>query len=321
MNAVPGRDASEFEWLCFEQSGVVTTAQAAGVIGRSAVRSHLRQRRWRTVCRGVLSVNNGRLTRRQQLWVAVLVTGVGARLGGVTAAAESGVAGLRDEPIHVLVPARRNPSGRLAGLPSDMPGVQVHRTARLPDEHCQVGRPPRTAIARSVIDGTAWASGDREALAIVAASCQQGRVTPGELREVLAMFPRMRRRAIVGAFVGDVEGGVDALSELSLLTLCRQHRLPVPDLQRRRTDAAGQLRFIDAYWPEYRLQVEVDGAHHMDVRHWAADMLRQNQIWIDGDRILRFPAWLLRTDPATVVAQLGMALRRQPSAPSADARP
>jgi hypothetical protein len=46
----------------------------------------------------------------------------------------------------------------------------------------------------------------------------------------------------------------------------------------------------------------------MEVRQWAADMLRQNQIWIASDRILRFPAWLLRTDPSAVGTQLRAAL-------------
>jgi very-short-patch-repair endonuclease len=81
-----------------------------------------------------------------------------------------------------------------------------------------------------------------------------------------------------------------------------------PDLQERRTDAAGRVRYLDAYWREWRLHVEVDGAHHMDVSEWAADMRRQNDVWIAGDRILRFPAWLLRRRPGEVAAQLRAAL-------------
>jgi very-short-patch-repair endonuclease len=242
----------------------------------------------------------------------VLVAGAEARLAGVTALAECGVTGLQAEPLHVLVPADRNGSVRIPRLPPDMPGVRVHRTVLLPERHCQVGRPPRTAAARSVIDAAAWSSTDREALIIVAASCQQGHVDVAELRGVLSMFPRIRRRPLVRTMVADIEGGIGALSELDLLTLCRRHRLPPPDLQHRRTDANGRLRFIDAYWPGHRLQVEIDGGHHMDVRQWAADMLRQNQIWIEGDRILRFPAWLLRTDPSAVVAQLRAALGSAP---------
>ncbi|MGW4502297.1 hypothetical protein ACWENR_27280, partial [Micromonospora sp. NPDC004336] len=31
-----------------------------------------------------------------------------------------------------------------------------------------------------------------------------------------------------------------------------------------------------------RSLTEIDGAHHMDVRHWAADMRRQNDVWTSG---------------------------------------
>jgi very-short-patch-repair endonuclease len=64
----------------------------------------------------------------------------------------------------------------------------------------------------------------------------------------------------------------------------------------------------DAYWRRWRLHVEIDGAHHMDVRSWAADMRRQNEVWIAGDRILRFPAWLVRQRPAEVASQVRAAL-------------
>ena len=43
------------------------------------------------------------------------------------------------------------------------------------------------------------------------------------------------------------------------------------------------------------------GAHHLDVRHRAADMRRQNDVWLSGDRVLRFPAWWMRAHPEEVV--------------------
>jgi hypothetical protein len=39
-----------------------------------------------------------------------------------------------------------------------------------------------------------------------------------------------------------------------------------------------------------------------------ADMRRQNDLWIAGNRILRFPSWLVRRDPAAVAAQVRAAL-------------
>jgi very-short-patch-repair endonuclease len=306
---LPGRDAGEFEWVSFEQSGVLTTAQATELVGRGALRGHLRLGRWRRVCRGIVLTHNGDLTPAQQQWAAVLVSGPDAMLAGATAAAASGVQGLRCDSIAVLVPATRSASVRLPRLPPDMTGVRVHRSTVLPERHRQVGRPPRTTVARSVVDAAAWAGSEREALTAIAAACQQRRVTPDEILEVLTVLTRVRRRALIRCTLADIAGGALALSEIDLVTLCRRYRLPRPDLQQRRRDANGRIRYLDAYWREWQVHVEVDGAHHMDVRHWAADMVRQNEVWIAGDRILRFPAWLLRTHPADVAAQLHAALR------------
>jgi very-short-patch-repair endonuclease len=304
MESVPGIDAGKLEWLEFEQSGVLSSAQALEVIGRDAARSRLHNGRWRRICRGVFSTHNGPLTRDQQLWAAVLAAGPGARLAGVTAATESGVRGLPAEPIQVIVPAQRMVSSRLSGVSPDMAAVRVYRTTVLPPHHEQTGRPPRVAVGRAVIDAAAWAPSDRAAQVVIASACQQRRVKPAELRDVLAMFPSIRRHRLIGTTIANVEGGAEALSEIDLLALCRQHGLPRPEMQQRRADATGRNRYIDAYWPEARLQVEVDGAHHMDTQTWVADMLRQNQIWIAGDRVLRFPAWLLHADPAAVALQI-----------------
>jgi hypothetical protein len=295
--------------MSFEQSGVLTTAQAVGLVGRGVLRRHLRHGRWRRICRGVVATRNGELTPEQQQWVAVLVGGPDAMLAGAAAAAASGVRGLRVDPLAVLIPAARSASVLLPRLPPDMPGVRLYRSSVLPEEHRQVGRPPRTTIARSVVDAAAWARSDREARAVLAAACQQRRVTPGEILNVLSVLTRVRRRRLVRSTLTDIAGGALALSEIDFVGLCRRFRLPMPDLQERRRDADGRTRYLDAYWREWQVHVEVDGAHHMDVRQWAADMLRQNQVWIAGDRVLRFPAWLLRTRPADVAAQLHAALR------------
>ncbi|HEY7272566.1 MAG TPA: hypothetical protein VH502_07515 [Actinoplanes sp.] len=306
--SVPGPSAGEFEWLTFEQAGVVSTAQAVGVLGRGAVRGRIRRNVWRRICRGIILTGNGQLVRDQQLWVAVLAAGPGALLAGNTAATEGGVRGLRTEPIQVLVPPTHKPSMSIPRLPLDMPGVRIYRSGYLPAGHRQVGRPPRTAMARSVVDAAAWSRSPREARFVLAAACQQRRVRPGEVADVVAAMPRLHRRRLIWMTLEDIEGGAQALSEIDFVALCRRYQLPRPDLQERRTDAEGRVRYLDAYWKKWRLHVEIDGAHHMNVRHWAADMLRQNEMWIAGDRILRFPAWLVRADPAAVAAQVRAAL-------------
>lgn len=143
---------------------------------------------------------------------------------------------------------------------------------------------------------------------MVAAGCQQRLVTPAEIAAVVDRLPRARRRALVLETARDAQGGAEALSEIDFLRLCRRYGLPRPDLQERRRDASGRVRYLDAYWRLWRLHVEVDGAHHLDVRHWEADMRRQNDVWISGDRVLRFSAWQVRHAPAEVAQQLRRAL-------------
>jgi very-short-patch-repair endonuclease len=189
-----------------------------------------------------------------------------------------------------------------------MPAVVVHRTTLLPTAHVQPARPARTTTARAVVDAAGWARCVEEAQLALAAACQQRRVLPAELAAVLDVLPRAPRRALIRRTLSDIAGGAQALSELDLLALCRRHRLPEPDLQEPRTDRTGRTRWLDAYWREWRLHVEVDGAHHMDVRHWADDMRRQNDVWTSGDRILRFPAWLVRAHPDEVAESLRRAL-------------
>jgi very-short-patch-repair endonuclease len=306
---VPGDDANALDWVQFEQSGVVSWKQATAVLSPAKVRHLITTGRWERVCRGVLRTHGGAYTPEQHRWVAVLAAGDGAVLAGLAAARAGGLRGRwRSDAIDVLIPHGQSAPDLLRGLPLGLPAVRVRRTRHLPDPDRQRGRPERTTMARSVVDATQWAGTGDEAQIVLATACQQGLVTPGEVRDVLDRMPKVRRRALTLATLGDIEGGAEALSEIDLRRLCRRYRLPVPDMQERRTDATGRIRYIDAYWPKWGVQVEVDGAHHRDVRHWAADLRRQNDIWIQGERILRFAAFDLRVRPAEVAAQIRAAL-------------
>ncbi|GIE32881.1 hypothetical protein Ait01nite_059260 [Actinoplanes italicus] len=292
-----------------QQSGILTAAQAADLLGRGVVRGHLRTGRWRKICRDVVMTSNGPMNRSQHLWVATLVAGPEAMLAGVTALTEAGVRGLEEGTVRILVPAERKVSTRLPAMPAEMPPVRVTRTRVLPSDHRQVGSPPRTITARAVVDAAVWARSADAARTVIAVSCQQRRVTPGQVFEVLAIRQRLPRARLIEQTLTDIAGGTQALSEINFKRLCRNSQLPMPDFQERRRDASGRIRFLDAYWEKWRLHAEIDGAHHMDVDHWAADMLRQNDVWLAGDRVLRFPAGLLRSRPEVVAGQLRAALR------------
>lgn len=114
----------------------------------------------------------------------------------------------------------------------------------------------------------------------------------------------MPRRQLLLRVLTDCAGGAHALPERSFRLLLRRNGLPMPDQQVPRLDTDGRRRYLDAAWRRYRLRVEIDGAAHREVRQWWADLERTNALVLldDGYRELRFPAALIESRPARVVA-------------------
>jgi very-short-patch-repair endonuclease len=178
------------------------------------------------------------------------------------------------------------------GLP-----LVVHYSRLLgPDDVHPLREPRRTRLARSLVDAAAWAGSDRRAQAVLAAGVQQRLVRPGDLRAVVTGNQRLPRRAMIKA-------------TLDLTRLVRRHRLPRPDRQAPRRDATGRRRWLDAVWETARLIVEVDGIHHLDADQYWADMDRGNDFILDGYRILRFPAFVVRYQADYVAGKIRDALR------------
>jgi very-short-patch-repair endonuclease len=188
--------------------------------------------------------------------------------------------------------------------------VRIHRTSALPHtDRGTVDNLPCTVPARSVVDAAQWAITDEQAATIVAASVQQRLVTAVDVRLTLARMRRAHRRGLVDALLGDLAGGAGSLPEAEFLRICRKAGFPTPKLQVSRRDASGRRRYLDAYFEEYGVHVEIDGGQHREVTAWWADMKRQNDLWIAGDRVLRFPSWAVRSRPDEVSAQVRAALR------------
>jgi very-short-patch-repair endonuclease len=295
--------ADEFAELCDSQAGVLTVTSAVKCLGKSAVRWRLASGRWRRAGPGVLVAQSGPLTEEQRLWVLVLAAGHGAVLAGLTAARLDGLAGFEDRSTYVLIPASRQ-------IRQALPGVVVHRSALLgPADVHPSRRPPRTRLGRSLVDAAAWAATDRRARAVLAGGVQQRLVRASDLSRVVERRPRVPRRALMRATLADIAGGAEALSELDFCDLVRRFRLPEPDRQFERLDEQGR-RWLDAVWEWARLVAEIDGRYHMDARTWWADMQRDNDLTIDGYRVLRFPAFVVRDNPEVVARQITQALRQ-----------
>lgn len=289
------------EVLLADQDGVVSRAQVLRYVSVDRLRHQVESGRWQAPHRGVYVDHGGPVTDRQRWWIAVLACR--GFLGGVTALTMFGLRGFDGGPVHVLIPARR----RVDDPPE---GVLVHRTSTLPALHgTDVDGLPCTSAARAVVDAAQWAGSDARAAAVVAAGVQQRLVRPDEIHALLDAMPRARRRGFVLTLASDLGGGAASLPESEFLGICRQARFPTPKLQVSRRDARGRQRYLDAYFDGYSVHVEIDGGHHRDVRAWWADMRRQNDLWIAGDRILRFPSWVVRTHRDEVRAQVGAAPR------------
>ena len=289
------------EAMLGRQCGVLTTAQASRHVGRDAVRWRVRRGWWQRPHRGVLVAQSGPLAPEQVLWVNVLRAGAGAVLAGPTAAALAGLRGYEDPRYHLLLPAGRTPA--------DQAGLAIHRIRALGPEDLQpVLHPPRTRLPRSLVDAARWAATPDRACAVLAAGVQQRLARPADLRAVLQRMPTARRRALLLRTLDAIDGGAHSLAEIHLVRLCRREGLPEPEQQVARRDRAGRRRWLDAYWSRWGVHVEIDGAAHLDVRVWWQDMQRQNEVWLRGDRILRFPAYLLRTQPTVVADTVRIAL-------------
>ncbi|HLI41975.1 MAG TPA: DUF559 domain-containing protein [Streptosporangiaceae bacterium] len=295
-----------------ERKAVLDTATALAYLTKDQLRWRVQTGRWQQPCRGVFVAHSGPLSDEQALRVALTWAGPGAALAGLTAARLDGLAGFGDglrfaqAPIHLLIPFGHKPRSQRPRLE-----VVVHHSRTLgPHDVHPVREPRRTRIARSLVDAAAWMPAERGAMGVLAAGVQQRLVRVEDLADALRRNPRLRRRRLLAVALGDIAGGAQALSELDFTRqVIRRHRLPEPSRQTARRDRHGRRRWIDVCWDGWKVLAEIDGAQHMDALQYWDDMDRANDLEIDGYRVLRFPAWLVRRQPELVARRIRDALR------------
>lgn len=247
-----------------------------------------------------MATHCGEVQGRGLMWRAVHEVGGGARVDGLSALVAAGVTGLTHDTVHVSV--------HMLQRAPEVPGVQVHKVSRvLPDDEFATGL-PRTRPALASLRAAQWAVSDRQAALFLVAPVQQRVVTGGQLADAHQRYPGRRRRALVARLVADIVDGAHALGELDLARLCRARGLPAPERQAVVQGKDGR-RYLDARWG-VGLVVEVDGAQHQQGLTPVDDMLRQNDIAIDDDMVLRIPLVGLRLCPEAFLDQIERALRQ-----------
>jgi len=291
-----------------EQDMVLDTQTALKHISPETLRWRIKSGRWQQPCRGIIVAHSGPLTEKQRLWVAVLWGGSGSALAGLTAARLGGLRGFdRDtDTIHLVRPISR---GKRASTPPL--DLVVHHSRKLGarDVH-PVLLPVRTTIGRSLVDAAVWMPTDRGAQAILAAGVQQRLVLASDLKRRVEERERLPRRALMRVTLGDIEGGSQALSELDFMTnVVRGCHVPIPTRQVARRDAHGKRRWLDVFYEEARLIIEIDGAGHLDILEYWDDMDRDNDLKLAGYTVLWFPAYIVRYFPELVAAKIRQAFR------------
>lgn len=268
-------------------------------VNRDDVRSEVRAGRWTVRGRHTVQVGTGELGEQARLELAVWESGSGAALDGAAALVAHGLTGLALARIDVSLP-RHNRRRRLSG-------VRVHYRTRMP--HLWPSGLARVHPASAAVHAALWARSDRQGALVLCLVLQQGIVRPRDLAATWAERGTPTTRPALAAVVADLTDGARSLGELDFARLCRRAGLPRPSRQVLRLLPGGRV-YLDACWEDIGLAVEIDGGHHAMALNPVADALRQNDVVIGTEMVLRVPVLGLRLHEAMFMAQVVRAHER-----------
>lgn len=274
---MPAELPVECRQLLDDQEGVLRMTQATGAgMAADSVRNQVRNGRWQKIQRGVYATFTGTPSRRAELWAALLRAGPDAVLSHQTAAE---LYGLLDNPspvIHVTVPHETNPARR-----GKIPGVVVHRSRSISRTRHPALTPPRTRVEETVLDLIECSKSFDEAYDWICRAIGGRRTTAERLRAALDGRPRFRWRRDIELALGDASEGVLSLLELRYVRgVERPHGLPAAKRQARIRRRTGS-RYLDNFYEDYRVCVELDGtAAHPAHEQWL-DKRRDRKIRVE----------------------------------------
>jgi very-short-patch-repair endonuclease len=288
--------------LARRQAGVITRAQAmAAGLTRHAVYARLASGRWQRLHAGVYAAYSGPVARESRLWAAVLGARPGAVLCHQTAAELHGLLEPRKGgAIHVM--ARRG------SIVAPMSGVVVTYSGRVDAARHPTLEPPRTRLDETVLDLAEMERTATGATAWILDACASRRTTPEKLLAAMDARPRMRRRKILLAALGDARIGIQSILEHGYLhKVERPHGLPEGNRQRQ-TLVAASFRYEDIRYEKYGVIVELDGQQaHPEGERWR-DTRRDNFSAASGLITLRYTYADIMERPCEVADEVARAL-------------
>ena len=257
------------------------------------------------------------LPERAQEWgVRARAAALWARgpLSHLSALAAAGLTPPPPGPVHVTVPADRNPRGCI--------DVVVHRTT-LPMGPTEGMVPARLPAARSLVDAWGWAhSPSRNERAtreqplvrrLVIEGVRRRDVRVAHLRAELSRQLVSGGRVALEQLLDAVEGGCQSELEIFGVTLVlRIPGLPAPVQQHRVILPTGRHVDLDATYVQARVAVELDGAaFHGSSEDRELDTRRDTALAALGWVVLRFSHRRLTQDPASCRADIEAVGRRR----------
>lgn len=278
------------------QHGPIARRQLLALgVSATVIDHRVRKRRLLALYRGVYVAGHRRLTRKGYWSGAVLACGPDAALShwDATTLHDLLPAGSR-RLIDVTVAAR----GRRGH-----PGIRLHWVRSLhPDDVTVVDGIPVTTVARTLLDLAEVARPDQLERAVEQA-IRIGTFDLNELKRVMARGHGRHGlkplRAVLARLHPD---GAATRSDMEarLLDLCRDWGLPPP-----RVNVIVEGYEVDAYWPQSKLVVELDGfAHHSSRRSFDEDHARTLALELAGNHVRRLTDPMLRNTPERVAAAI-----------------
>jgi hypothetical protein len=263
------RQASE---LAARQGGVVADYQLLELgFGRGAIKHWLRVARLHVIHRGVYAFGHRHVGARGRLWAALLAYGPEAVISHRDAAKLWGVRPNSRTPVDVTVPGRTRTRRK---------GINVHRVRHLePRDVTALDGIPVTTLARTLLDLAEVVPEDHVAKAMEQAE-RRRLLDLRALEELLDRSPGRRGQRPLRSILRDaaLEPGIREELERRFARLVQEAGLSRPLFN---TLVEGYE--VDAYWPDAKLIVELDGYEfHRTRKSFEADRQRDATLLLAG---------------------------------------
>jgi len=295
-------DQTALNKLLKRQEQIITRRQAlacgmtAGVLRRRAEPGGP----WQPLLPRVYLTVTGSPTRDQREIAALRYAGETSVITGLAALRRAGVRVPDRDQVTVLVPANRHARS--------ISYVTIWQTIRMPELVMYRGPIQFAMPDRAAVDAARELISLNEIRAVVANGVQQRWCTVEGLEAELRAGPR-RGSAPLRQVLAEVADGVRSVPEADLRRLLKTARVPMPLFNAKVYAGREFIARPDAWWPYAGVAVEVDSKEwHLSPDDWQLTMSRHARMSAHGIIVLHFTPRQIRTESASVVAQIRSAL-------------